>query len=106
MVRTMFDFLALAILRQFVASGTLSLTLPGGSVERLDSGVPGADAVITLHDRATLWRLVAKPDLAFGEAYMEPPLARPTDAVPWQRHGLVSSSQPAGAVPPQCRASL
>ena len=71
MVRTMFDFLALAILRQFVASGTLSLTLPGGSVERLDSGVPGADAVITLHDRATLWRLVAKPDLAFGEAYMD-----------------------------------
>ena len=71
MVRTMFDFLALAILRQFVASGTLSLTLPGGSVERLDSGVPGADAVITLHDRASLWRLVAKPDLAFGEAYMD-----------------------------------
>ena len=71
MVRTMFDFVALAILRQFVAFGTLSLTLPGGSAERLDSGVPGADAVITLHDRATLWRLIAKPDLAFGEAYMD-----------------------------------
>ena len=71
MVRTMFDFVALAILRQFVASGTLSLTLPGESVERLDSGVPGADAVITLHDRPTLWRPIAKPDFAFAEAYMD-----------------------------------
>lgn len=66
----MFDRLALAILRQFVARGTLSLTLPNGAVHRLDSGMPGPDAHVTLADRATLWRLITKPDLAFGEGYM------------------------------------
>ena len=71
MVRTLFDFLALAILRRIVTSGSLSLTLPDGSTHRLDSGMPGPDAAIILHDRATLWRLITQPDLGFGEGYMD-----------------------------------
>ena len=71
MVRAMFDFLALAVMRQFVISGTLDLTLANGSAHRLQGSHPGPHAGITIHDRATLLRLVIKPDLAFGEAYMD-----------------------------------
>ena len=71
MVRTMFDFLALAVMRQFVICGTLDLTLANGSGHQLQGRSPGPHASITIHDRATLLRLVTKPDLAFGEAYMD-----------------------------------
>ena len=71
MVRAMFDFLALAIIRQFVISGTLDLTLANGSGHQLQGRSPGPHASITIHDRATFLRLVIKPDLAFGEAYMD-----------------------------------
>ena len=71
MVRTMFDFLALAIMRQFVICGTLDLTLANGSGHQLQGRSPGPYASITIHDRATFLRLVFKPDLTFGEAYMD-----------------------------------
>ncbi|MEL0057109.1 MAG: cyclopropane-fatty-acyl-phospholipid synthase family protein [Alphaproteobacteria bacterium] len=67
----MFDFLALAIMRQFVICGTLDLTLANGSGHQLLGRSPGPHASITIHDRATFLRLVIKPDLAFGEAYMD-----------------------------------
>ncbi|MEK9553582.1 MAG: class I SAM-dependent methyltransferase [Alphaproteobacteria bacterium] len=67
----MFDFLALAVMRQFVICGTLDLTLANGSGHQLLGRSPGPHASITIHDRATLLRLVTKPDLAFGEAYMD-----------------------------------
>ena len=68
MVRAMFDFLALAVMRQFVVSGTLELTLANGSAHLLQGTSPGLHARVTIHDRGTLLRLVTKPDLAFGEA--------------------------------------
>ena len=71
MVRAMFDFLALAIMRQFVICGTLDLTLANGSGHQLQGRSPGPHASITIHDRATFLRLVTKPDLAFGEAYVD-----------------------------------
>ncbi len=71
MVRAMFDFLALAVMRQFVVSGTLELTLANGSAHLLQGTSPGPHARVTIHDRGTLLRLVTKPDLAFGEAYMD-----------------------------------
>ena len=71
MVRAMFDFLALAIMRQFVICGTLDLTLANGSGHQLQGRSPGPHASITIHDRATFLRLVTKPDLAFGEAYLD-----------------------------------
>ena len=71
MVRAMFDFLALAIMRQFVICGTLDLTLANGSGHQLQGRSPGPHASITIHDRATFLRLVTKPELAFGEAYMD-----------------------------------
>ena len=71
MVRAMFEFLALAIMRQFVICGTLDLTLANGPGHQLQGRSPGPHASITIHDRATFLRLVTKPDLAFGEAYMD-----------------------------------
>ena len=71
MVRAMFDFLALAIMRQFVICGTLDLTLANGSGHQLQGRSPGPHANITIHDRATCLRLVIKSDIAFGEAYMD-----------------------------------
>lgn len=70
MVRAMFDFLALAIMRQFVICGTLSLTLANGSGHQLQGRSPGPHASITIHARATFLRLAIKLDLAFSEAYM------------------------------------
>ena len=71
MVRAMFDFIALAIMRQFVIFGTLDLTLANGSEHRLQGRHCGPHAHITIQNQATLLRLVTKPDLAFGEAYMD-----------------------------------
>ena len=71
MVHAMFDFLALAIMRQFVICVTLDLTLANGSGHQLQGRSPGPHASKTIHDQATFLRLVIKPDLAFGEAYMD-----------------------------------
>ena len=68
MVCAMFDFLALAIMRQFVICGTLDLTLANVLRHQLQGHRPGPHASITIHDRAIFLRLVIKPDLAFGEA--------------------------------------
>ena len=71
MLRAMFDFLALAIMRQFVICGTLDLTLANVSANQLQGRSPSPHASITIHYRATFLRLVIKPDLAFGETYMD-----------------------------------
>jgi len=70
-VVTMFDFLALAVMRRVVASGTLLLTDAGGTTHRLGDKTAGPLAHITVKDSRTLWRLMIQPDLAFGEAYMD-----------------------------------
>jgi cyclopropane-fatty-acyl-phospholipid synthase len=67
----MLERFVLTVLGQFIQSGQLTITMPSGRQVRL--GTPGDDpaAEITVHDRATLRRLVTQPDLEFGEAYMD-----------------------------------
>ena len=71
MVRALFDFIALEIMRWLVICGTLDLTLANGSGHQLQGRSPGLHASITIHDRATFLRLVIKPGFACGEAYMD-----------------------------------
>ena len=80
-VATMFDFLALAVMRRVVISGTLHLTDAGGTTHRLGGSADGPDAHITVKDSRTLWRLMMQPDLAFGEAYMDGRLVVPEDGL-------------------------
>ncbi|MGQ0742141.1 MAG: class I SAM-dependent methyltransferase [Alphaproteobacteria bacterium] len=56
------------LLRRLVKSGTLKVVWPDGHFETFGSGAPSA--AIRLHGRFTPFRLGLKPDLAFGEAYM------------------------------------
>jgi cyclopropane-fatty-acyl-phospholipid synthase len=81
MVITMFDFLALAVLRRVVTSGTLHLTDGGGVTHRLCGKSAGPDAFVTIQDSRTLWRLTIQPDLAFGECYMDGRLTVPVDGL-------------------------
>ena len=67
----MLERLILTILRQFIQSGQLTITPPGGVRTQLGTPASGPVAEITVHDRATLRRLVTRPDLEFGEAYMD-----------------------------------
>ena len=80
-VATMFDFLALAVMRRVVASGTLHLTDPGGTTHRLGGRSAGPEAFITVKNSRTLWRLMTQPDLAFGEAYMDGKLTVPENGL-------------------------
>ena len=67
----MFDFIALALIRQFVKSGTLHIETRWGPSTKCKGDAPGPTSWIRITDRKTLWTLVFKPDLAFGEAYMD-----------------------------------
>ena len=68
MVRAMIDFLAPAIMCQFIICRTLNLTLANGSVNQLQDHSPGPLASIIIHDRATFLCLIVKPYFTFGEA--------------------------------------
>ena len=70
MVRAMFDFLTLAIMRQFVICGTLYLTLGNRLGHQIQGRSPDPHASIKIHDQATFLSLVIKPDLVFGESYI------------------------------------
>ena len=63
--------LSLALLRRFIAVGDLKITMPDGRREHLVGPDDGPSADITIHSRQTLFRLVIRPDLEFGEAYMD-----------------------------------
>ena len=67
----MFDFLALALIRQFVKSGSLHIDTGWGASALSTGDTHGFVSRIKITDRKTLWKLVFKPDLAFGEAYMD-----------------------------------
>ena len=71
MLRAVFDFLALAIMRQFVICRTLDLTPANRSEQQLQGRTPGLRATTTIHDQAAFLHLFIKPDLAFGEAHMD-----------------------------------
>ena len=67
----MIERLALALLRRFITAGQLNLTTPTGRLERLAGPLDGPVAEINVCDLRTLIGLVIKPDLEFGEAYMD-----------------------------------
>ena len=67
----MFDRLALHLFKQFVAFGTLSVTIGSGAVYRMTENRPGPKVAIKIANSRTLWRVVMKPDLVIGEAYMD-----------------------------------
>ena len=57
------------LFRSIVRTGTLRLIEPDGRVHRIGSGGPSVSMRIL--DGAVIPRLLADPDLAFGEAYMD-----------------------------------
>jgi cyclopropane-fatty-acyl-phospholipid synthase len=61
-----------SILRRFITIGRLTVRWPDGR-QTSYAGPPdsGPDATITLRDQRTVWRLIANPALAAGEAYMD-----------------------------------
>jgi cyclopropane-fatty-acyl-phospholipid synthase len=59
-----------AILRRFISLGQLAVRWPNGSSTSY-GGRPGPQATIHLHDQRAIRRLVFRPALAFGEAYMD-----------------------------------
>jgi cyclopropane-fatty-acyl-phospholipid synthase len=61
-----------SILRRFITIGRLTVRWPDGR-QTSYAGPPdsGPDATITLRDKRTVWRLIANPALAAGEAYMD-----------------------------------
>ncbi len=67
----MLERFVLTILGQFIQFGQLTITTPSGRQVCLGVADNGPRAAITVHDHATLRRLVTCPDLEFGEAYMD-----------------------------------
>ncbi len=57
------------ILKQIVRSGTLAVMWPDGRADRYGTGLP--TAAIRIHGRWSPWTIGLRPDLAFGEAYMD-----------------------------------
>ncbi|MDA9639920.1 cyclopropane-fatty-acyl-phospholipid synthase family protein [SAR116 cluster bacterium] len=96
----MFDFIVLAIFRQFISAGSLTVTIADQTPQTLKGAHSGPNAEIHIHDRRVLWRLVLEPDLAFGESYMDGRLTVPeggleplmdflmTNAEHWSKHWL------------------
>ncbi len=58
-----------ALLNKVFKKGTLTVIWPDGSVGTYGSGLP--KAAIKVHGRRTLLAIALRPDLAFGEAYMD-----------------------------------
>ena len=59
------------LFRQFIAMGRLSIALGQGGLYHLDSGQTGPHVTIHLAHQGVFWRILLKPDLAIGEAYMD-----------------------------------
>ena len=58
-------------LRRLIRAGSMSLIDATGVVHRIDSGVPGPDVTVRLHDRSLHRKLALNPRLRIGEAYMD-----------------------------------
>jgi len=57
------------LVRSIVVDGTLRITLPSGRRFAAGSGAP--EVAATIHDEATVRRILANPDLATAEGYMD-----------------------------------
>ncbi|MBM3507707.1 MAG: class I SAM-dependent methyltransferase [Alphaproteobacteria bacterium] len=58
-------------LRRVVVRGSLSVIDADGGVHRYAGREPGRTLTLRFHTRRLPWRLLAAPDLAFGEGYMD-----------------------------------
>jgi cyclopropane-fatty-acyl-phospholipid synthase len=59
------------LLRPFITVGTLRIVDASGHVHTLKGGEPGPEVTMRVHDRRTQRRLLWKPVIALGEAYMD-----------------------------------
>ena len=89
----MFDQLALTVFSQFIICGELKLSIGDGTPAVIRGTVPGPAASIHLADSRTLWRIVIKPDLAIGEAYMQGKLRIDDDDLEAFIHLLMANSK-------------
>jgi cyclopropane-fatty-acyl-phospholipid synthase len=58
-------------LRRLIRAGAMTLVDATGATHRIDSGAPGPDVTVRLHDRTLHRALVVNPRLRIGEAYMD-----------------------------------
>ena len=90
------------VLRSFVTVGVLHIVDASGRVHVLKGLEPGPEATMRIHSRRTQWRLLWRPALALGEAYMDGtltveggdlyPLIPPTDDIHYVKTISKSSS--------------
>ncbi|MBM3506748.1 MAG: class I SAM-dependent methyltransferase [Alphaproteobacteria bacterium] len=60
-----------AVLRRALRRGSLSVTLPDGSQERIEAALPGPAAQIVVHRWRALYRLATSGGIGFAEAYVD-----------------------------------
>jgi len=59
------------VLSRVLGEGQLTIIDPAGTAHRVTGGKPGPSVTMRVHDRWTDLRLLVRPRLAFGEAYMD-----------------------------------
>ena len=59
------------VLSRVLGEGQLTIIDPAGTAHRVTGGKPGPSVTMRVHDRWTGLRLLVRPRLAFGEAYMD-----------------------------------
>ena len=89
----MFDQLALIVFSQFIVCGKLALRVGDLIPVVLHGAAPGPAASIRVADSRTLWRIVIKPDLATGEAYIQGRLYIDNDDLEAFIHLLIANSK-------------
>ena len=63
--------IGLFIFEQFLRIGCLHIVIANGPAHSLKGYLAGPDITIYLKNRRLFWRILVKPDLAIGEAYMD-----------------------------------
>ena len=89
----MFDRLALTVFSQCIVCSELALRVGDGVPVVLRGVAHGPSASIHVADSRTLWRIVIKPDLAIGEAYMQGRLNIDNDDLEAFMHLLIANSK-------------
>jgi len=88
----MHDKLAFTLFEQFMAYGTLVVIVGNASPVVIQGAYDGPKVTIRLASSRILWRIIAKPDLAIGEAYMDGSLTIANDELRPFLHLLLQNS--------------
>ena len=92
--------IVLFIFEQFLRIGCLHMVIANGPAHSLKGDLAGPDITTYLTNRRLFWRILVKPDLAIGEAYMDGSLTIANDDLEqfiallmannshWQKHWL------------------